>query len=43
MFYAKSEPQETLKEHTDELVKQIKYLKKIMGYKTLGMLCKIRK
>ena len=29
MFYAKSEPQETLKEHTDELVKQIKYLKKI--------------
>lgn len=29
MYYAKSNPQETLKEHTDELVNQIKYLKEI--------------
>ena len=29
MIYAKSDPQETLKEHTDELVNQIKYLRKI--------------
>lgn len=29
MYYAKSNPRETLKEHTDELVNQIKYLKEI--------------
>ena len=29
MIYAKSNPQETLKEHTDELVNQIKYLRKV--------------